>query len=266
MLESLVIFVIALEFSSEMKTATALLCLVAIVISAVIGSPVNDGRIVNGMIITNKQAPYMVLIVHRNRKYCVGSLIAPDYVVTAGHCVYGRNMDGVTIIANITRLYESGIRRKVSRSEIHPEYNPTDRHSDVAVLQLNEPIPNASTLELCQEALKENDTIQVSGWGRLGTNKTGSPILQTVYLPVRSQKTCKSEYAHLNMQDMFCASGLKATSACKGDSGGPAVFKGQLCGIVAFAYNCGDDGRSGAYTDVYAVKSFIENFKWLVWS
>jgi len=57
---------------------------------------------------------------------------------------------------------------------------------------------------------------------------------------------------------MFCAGLLGKKDACTFDSGGPLVYKKQICGIVSFGIGCASRRYSGVYTDVMYVKPFIE--------
>jgi protease YdgD len=85
--------------------------------------------------------------------FCTGALIAPDLVLTAGHCVIerdGKPVDASRILfraglANGTALIEV----PVVRTMVDPDYRSTDPapvemiEKDVALLQLAEPIPSA---------------------------------------------------------------------------------------------------------------------------
>lgn len=57
---------------------------------------------------------------------------------------------------------------------------------------------------------------------------------------------------------MFCASVMGKKDACTFDSGGPLVYKNQVCGIVSFGLGCASPRYAGVYTDVVYVKPFIE--------
>jgi protease YdgD len=88
-----------------------------------------------------------------NGGFCTGALIAPDLVLTAGHCVMNR--DGTAIDAGLITFrpglsYGSAlVEAKVARTIVDPGYRnmdpaPTEMiERDVALLQLAEPIPTS---------------------------------------------------------------------------------------------------------------------------
>lgn len=84
--------------------------------------------------------------------YCTGTLIAPDLVLTAAHCVY-RTSDGA-LVKPEDLTFQAGLthgqvaaRRGVAQVEAHDGYDPNTSHNlqnirhDIALVRLAAPIP-----------------------------------------------------------------------------------------------------------------------------
>ncbi|CUH63209.1 V8-like Glu-specific endopeptidase [Thalassovita gelatinovora] len=85
------------------------------------------------------------------RGFCTGTLIAPDLVLTAAHCVYDGNIRDLRPADKI--MFRAGLRDGVAIAErrglqiaAHPDYDPEQPPSveniryDVALIRLSEPI------------------------------------------------------------------------------------------------------------------------------
>ena len=110
--------------------------------------------------------PYIVNI-HRNGKAnCAGSILAPNIIITAAHCVHD---DAWYIILSGSSHEKHGVPHNVTRKIIHPEYHRDRFPNDLALLIINPPIdlihsPNRKIALYIGEV--DEDTIgTISGWG-----------------------------------------------------------------------------------------------------
>src|SRR5690349_15497247 len=80
---------------------------------------------------------------------CGGTLVAPDRVVTAGHCVRGAKVE------DLAKIRVGGVVRTGVRFAMHPDWerrNGAGPLDDVAIIQLDQPVPNIAPVPLGDEA------------------------------------------------------------------------------------------------------------------
>jgi hypothetical protein len=178
-----------------------------------------------------------------NGHFCGGTLVGPDLVFTAAHCVTDSNgavvpSSSIDVIAGRTTLStSSGQRIRVKQIYRSPAYSKNALKSDYAILRLSRSTANQTAGITTNDAFYQpGQWTFVAGWGCTIANHANdgncpqSDSLKGTSLVTQSDAYCKANLsfgASFDGATNICAQDPNGvTSSCFGDSGGPLTEKG----------------------------------------
>lgn len=217
----------------------------------------------------------------RFQHYCGGTLLNELHVLTAAHCLFSYAKGPmwpkkVQIMAgdlsiSLINPGQNRVYHKTALVFIHPRFNITSYHNDVAMMRLVLPVlavPGVITFSKINQHFAEADTeCELAGWGYMDEDiHDASDFQMKIRIKVIPDSFCSQAYSLIFKSEfMFCAGDiLGGPDACAGDSGG-----GLLCeqtpggaklvfGVVSFGIGCGRPFFPSTYTNLTTYKDWID--------
>jgi hypothetical protein len=198
---------------------------------------------------------------------CSGSLIEPDVVLTAAHCVMDEGFYFAKVGADTLR--GPGVMVEVSAVWRNPRYSDRRVINDVGLLKLETPWVTQTPLVVPavksdMKSLVATQSFTIFGWG-LDQNKRPATYLKTASLK-NQNAYAKANLTKIgfNQSTMLAAGNFIASEriyagGCNGDSGGPLVAKVRgvirIVGITSWGVSGCDKKSPTIFTNV----AYFEN-------
>jgi secreted trypsin-like serine protease len=198
---------------------------------------------------------------------CTGTLIAPTWVLTAGHCGSITGAAVATPAAWPAPLIDvrigsvqpgAGEKVPVKRAIVQPNYLVNAGY-DITLLELATPssktpakVVGASGAALWAPGAMET----IVGFGATSEGGDTPDTLQEAQVPVTTDAYCGGAYDDFDAQTMLCAGFPQGgVDTCQGDSGGPLFGRDaagalKVVGATSFGEGCARPGKPGVYARV----------------
>ena len=247
----------------------------AIAATLVLAAPAQ--AVVGGKPVPDGQFGYVANVRIMGAFGCTGTLIAPQWVMTAGHCgsATGSLSQGMvpspvawppqaySIVLGTTHADgQGGETHDVTDVVVEPDYIVTNGDgNDVTLMKLDTP---AKVGPMKIAAVGERPSwapgklVTIAGFGATKPDGSDMPdTMQYAQVPIVADQDCAKAYGDgsFDATTMVCAGYPQGgTDTCNGDSGGPllAPIPGgfHLAGATSFGEGCAEAGKPGVYARV----------------
>lgn len=206
--------------------------------------PAGPYRIWNGQANAPGEHPAVVALAQPWGKslfvFCSGSLITPEWVLTAAHCI---DSYPKTVVVFGDDLTKGEIYDLIDAAELlpHPTYDAAKFLNDVGLVRLAEKKKDVDPVVLNDEPITDADhgrVLTILGFGITYDAGDGSGVKRITHAPIQTHNS------------QYVISYDPNTNVCQGDSGGPAfesTFGDQLeqVGINAYVSPSCVGGKAG---------------------
>ncbi|XP_063540084.1 chymotrypsin-2-like [Cydia strobilella] len=202
----------------------------------------NSLRVYDGEDDTRGRFSFAVILLHssNNLRFCTGSLLDMNWVLTSGHCVENRTPLDMTIKYGDFTIYETNKIARVYQIFIQPSFSHVHGINDIALVFI-EKINGKTYGKLLALDYKTlfGLPVRYAGFGRISKDLRPSSRLEIMEEQLHPLQVGRGVVIPCESYESFKYSTLCIAPRCKkdqqqarsGDAGGPLMYRGWIVGV-----------------------------------
>jgi hypothetical protein len=226
--------------------------------SSLAAAGTGSAPILGGQPTTVGQFPTVVAI-EAGGGLCTATLITPEWVLTAAHCIQGASVGSVRVHFGTVNVFQQpGVTRGAAQLIPHPSFNirSLGKH-DIGLIKLSAPVTDITPVpvNLYKDKAPIGITVTMVGFGTTAAGGRGSTGIQ---MTVEQTSVACTSFAGSN-DDLLCFSQVSGKGKCQGDSGGPsfAIVDGRVTQVGVTSFGDQNCTQFGADTRTDAEREFL---------